>query len=280
MKRGEHMKTRKSGALIGNYALLIVFGLLFALPFLYTLYTSVLPMEYVNKWAGISKWTLDNYKLFFTNEAYNVPQWLVNTVVMTVIVILGNIIINPMVGFALAKVDFPGKKWIYWIVVASMMVPYHMILIPVYVNIAELGWLNSYAGLTVPFLYQSLYIFMLRQFFMSIPNEFIEAARIDGLTKMGAFWRIVFPLAKSSLITMSILAFSGTWNSYLIPSTFTSDPTKYVLVVGLNSVKDMFFENTPLIMAGVVLATLPILIFFFIFQKQYIEGISSSGVKG
>lgn len=164
-----------------------------------------------------------------------------------------------------------------------MMVPYHMILIPVYVNMAQIGWLNSYAALTVPFfLYQCLYIFMMRQFFfIQVPNEFIEAARIDGLTKMGAFWRIVYPLAKSPLITMSILAFAGTWNSYLIPSTFTNNPDKYVLVVGLNSVKDMVFENTPLIMAGVVLSTLPILIFFFfLFQRQYIEGISSSGIKG
>lgn len=131
-----------------------------------------------------------------------------------------------------------------------MMVPYHMILIPVYVNVAQLGWLNTFLGLTVPFLYQGLYIFMLRQFFISVPNEFLEAARIDGLTKMGAFWRIVYPLARSSLITMSILAFSGTWNSYLIPSTLANTPEMYVLVVGLNSVKDMFFENTPLIMAG------------------------------
>jgi multiple sugar transport system permease protein len=280
MKRGEDMETRKNTFLIGNYVLLIILGALFALPFIYTLYTSIVSMQDVNKLAGISKWTFANYKMFFTNDAYNVPKWLVNTVVMTGIVILGNLIINPMVGFALAKLDFAGKKLIYWIVVASMMVPYHMILIPVYVNVAQLGWLNSFMGLTVPFLYQCLYIFMLRQFFISIPSEFIEAARMDGLTKMGAFWRIVYPLAKSSLITMSILSFSGTWNSYLIPSTFTSDPSKYVLVVGLNSVKDMFFENTPLIMAGVVLATLPILIFFFIFQKQYIEGVSSSGVKG
>ncbi|WP_123043046.1 carbohydrate ABC transporter permease [Cohnella candidum] len=274
------MKTKKGLALTGNYVLLIVLGVLFALPFLYTLYTSLVTMQDVNHLAGFSKWTLANYKLFFTNDAYNVPQWLWNTVAMTAIVIVGNLIINPMAGFALAKLDFAGKKWIYWIVVATMMVPYQMILIPVYVNVAHLGWLNSVLGLTIPFLYQSLYIFMLRQFFISIPGEFIEAARLDGLTKMGAFWRIVYPLARSSLITMSILAFSGTWNSYLIPSTFTSDPTKYVLVVGLNSVKDMFFENTPLIMAGVVLATLPILVFFFIFQKQYIEGVSSSGVKG
>jgi multiple sugar transport system permease protein len=274
------VQIKKRISLLGNYSAIIIVGLIFLLPFIYTLYTSFIPMQDVNKLVPFSKWTLNNYKLFFTNEAYNVPKWLMNTVIMTGIVILGNLIINPMAGFALAKIDFKGKKIIYWIVVATMMVPYHMILIPVYVNMAQIGWLNSFAGLTVPFLYQSMYIFMMRQFFITVPNEFIEAARLDGLTKMGAFWRIVYPLAKSPLITMSILAFAGTWNSYLIPSTLANTPDKYVLVVGLNSVKDMMFENTPLIMAGVVLATLPILIFFFFFQRQYIEGISGSGIKG
>jgi len=274
------VQINKKFTLLGIYAVITIVGCMFILPFAYTLYTSFVPMQYVNKITGISNWTLDNYKLFFTNEAYNVPKWFLNTVIMTGIVIIGNLMINPMAGFALAKLDFAGKKIIYWIVVATMMVPYHMILIPVYVNMAQIGWLNSFAALTVPFLYQCLYIFMMRQFFISVPNEFIEAARLDGLTKMGAFWRIVYPLAKSPLITMSILAFAGTWNSYLIPSTLANSPDKYVLVVGLNSVKDMFFENTPLIMAGVVLSMLPILIFFFFFQKQYMEGISSSGVKG
>ncbi|MEK3732365.1 MULTISPECIES: carbohydrate ABC transporter permease [Paenibacillus] len=262
------------------YLWTILLGLLFALPFLYTLYSSIIPMRFVNTLTSPANWTLDNFKIFFTNPAYDVPRWFLNTVIMTGVVVVGNLIINPMAGFALAKLNFRGKTVIYWIVVATMMVPYHMILIPVYVNVAQLGWLNTFLGLTVPFLYQGLYIFMLRQFFISVPNEFLEAARIDGLTKMGAFWRIVYPLARSSLITMSILAFSGTWNSYLIPSTLANTPEMYVLVVGLNSVKDMFFENTPLIMAGVVLSTLPIILFFFLFQRQYIEGISSAGVKG
>jgi len=274
------MKTRINSSRPFLYIGTIILGLLFALPFLYTIYTSVIPMRYVNTLTSPANWTFENFKVFFTNDAYNVPRWFLNTVIMTGAVVLGNLVINPMAGFALAKLNFRGKGLIYWIVVATMMVPYHMILIPVYVNVAQLGWLNTFWGLTVPFLYQGLYIFMLRQFFISVPNEFLEAARIDGLTKMGAFWRIVYPLARSSLITMSILAFAGTWNSYLIPSTLANTPEMYVLVVGLNSVKDMFFENTPMIMAGVVLSTLPIILFFFLFQRQYIEGISNAGVKG
>lgn len=274
------MKARKTFFKLLVYAIIGILGVVFILPFAYTVYTSLITMKDVNKFVDISRWTFENYTMFFTNDAYNVPKWFLNTVIMTGIVVIGNLIVNPMAGFALAKLDFKGKKLVFWIVVATMMVPYHMILIPVYVNMAKIGWLNTFAALTVPFLYQSLYIFMLRQFFISVPGEFIEAARIDGLTKMGAFWRIVYPLARSSLITMSILSFAGTWNSYLIPSTLANDPEKYVLVVGLNSLKDAFFENTPLIMAGVTLSTLPILIFFFLFQKQYIEGVSSAGIKG
>ncbi|WP_058301111.1 carbohydrate ABC transporter permease [Gorillibacterium timonense] len=274
------MRARKAANQTLLYILVIALGLLFALPFIYTIYTSFVPMRFVNRIAPLTEWSFNNYKMYFTNEAYNVPRWFLNTVVMTSIVVIGNLIINPMVGFSLAKLDFRGKKLIYWIVVGTMMVPSQIVLIPVYVNEAHLGWLNTFQGLTVPFLFQSLYIFMLRQFFISVPGEFIEAARIDGLTKMGAFWRIVYPLARSSLITTAILSFAGTWNSYLIPSTLTNKPEMYVLVVGLNSVKDMFFENTPLIMAGVLLSTLPIIIFFFLFQRQYIEGISAAGVKG
>lgn len=274
------MKSRKRIGRPFLYLGMTILGLLFAVPFIYTLYSSVVPMRFVNTITSPANWTLDNFKMFFTNEAYNVPRWFLNTIIMTGVVVLGNMVINPMAGFALAKLKFRGKSVIYWIVVATMMVPYHMILIPVYVNMAQLGWLNTFWALTVPFLYQGLYIFMLRQFFISVPNEFLEAARIDGLTKMGAFWKIVYPLARSSLITMAILAFAGTWNSYLIPSTLTNQPNMYVLVVGLNSVKDQFFENTSLIMAGVVLATLPIILFFFLFQRQYIEGISNAGIKG
>jgi len=274
------MKSQKSIGLLITYLVIIGLGIVFVLPFLYTVYTSLIPMRDVNSLVGPSHWSFGSYRKFFTNEAYNVPRWFMNTVIMTGIVVLGNLVINPMAGFALAKLDFKGKKLIYWIVVATMMVPYHMILIPVYVNIAQIGWMNTFWALTVPFLYQCQYIFMLRQFFISVPSELIEAARIDGMTKMGAFWRIVYPLGRSSMITVAILAFAGTWNSYLIPSTFANTPDMYVLVVGLNSVKDLFFENTPLIMAGVMLTTIPILLFFFLFQRQYIEGISSSGVKG
>lgn len=262
------------------FLLLSIFSLVFILPFLYAIYTSLQELQDVNDIVGFYRLSFDNYVMFFTNPLYMVPRWLVNSTVMTAIILTGNIIINTMAGYALAKLNFPGKGIVFFIVVATLMIPYHMILIPVYVRMAQIGWLNTMLALTVPYLYQCIYVFLMRQFFMSVPNELLEAARIDGLTKAGAFFRIVMPLAKPGLITMIILSFTGTWNSFLIPSTMISRREMYVLIVGLNSVKNQFFERTNLIMAGVVLVTIPVILLFLIFQKQYVEGVATSGLKG
>lgn len=262
------------------YILLILFAFIFLLPFIYALYTSFLDLKDLDHIVHVSQLTLDNYKRFWNNDAYNIPRWYFNSITMTTIIIGGNIIINTMAAYALAKLEFPGKKIISFIIVGTMMIPYHMILIPVYVKMAKLGWLNTFASLTIPYLYQCLYIFMLRQFFISIPDSLMEAARIDGLTKIGAFTKILLPLSKPSIVTMIILAFTGTWNSYLIPSTMVNRKEMFVLVVGLNSVKDQFFERTNLVMAGVVITTLPVILMFLIFQKQYVEGVATSGIKG
>ena len=260
--------------------ILSFFALIFILPFLYAIYTSLKALQDVNSIVGLDRLSFDNYIMFFTNPLYMVPQWLWNSSLMTAIIIAGNLVINTMAGYALAKLNFPGKNVIFFMVVATLMIPYHMILIPVYVSMAQLGWLNTMLALTVPYLYQCIYVFLMRQFFMSIPNELLEAARIDGMTKAGAFFKIVMPLSKSGLITMIILSFTGTWNSFLIPSTMTSRREMYVLIVGLNSVKNQFFERTNIIMAGVVLVTIPVTIMFMLFQKQYVEGIATSGIKG
>jgi len=274
------LKTRITPFNLVLITILSVFSFLFMLPFIYALYTSLQRLEDVNNIVSLYNLNFDNYIVFFTNPLYLVPRWLWNSTFMTAIIIIGNLIINTMAGYALAKFNFPGKQIVFFIVVATLMIPYHMILIPVYVNMARLGWLNTIFALTVPYLYQCIYVFLMRQFFMSIPNELLEAARIDGLTKAGAFFKIVMPLAKPGLITMIILSFTGTWNSFLIPSIMVSRREMYVLIVGLNSVKNQFFERTNLIMAGVVLVTIPVILMFIIFQKQYVEGVATSGIKG
>lgn len=259
------------------YIILALFSIIFILPFVYALYTSFLELQDVDKIVGFNRMTMDNYKTLITN--YPIGKWYRNTIIMTAIILLGNCFTNTMAGYALSKLKFKGQRVIFFIVLATMMVPYQMILIPVYIMMAKIGWLNSFASLTVPYLYQCLYIFLMRQFYASIPNELLEAARIDGLTKAGAFFKIVMPLSKSAMVTMMIISFTGTWNSYMIPSTFVSKEDMYVLTVGLNTTKDLFFDRTNLTMAGVVLTTIPVIIFFLIFQKQYVQGIATSGLK-
>jgi len=272
------MKTGKKNYIVS--IILGVFAIAFILPLLYALYTSFLKLSDIDKLVGIKNWTLESYLKFWKDPNYNIPRWFFNTVLMTGITIAGNVVINSMAGYALAKLNFPGKNLVFFIIVATMTIPYQIILIPVYVTMAKLGWLNTVASVTVPYLYQCIFVFMMKQFFSGIPNELLEAARIDGLTKVGVFFRIMLPLSKPGIISMIILNFTSTWNAYLVPSTMLNNKDSYILIVGLNSVKDQFFDRTNVIMAGVVLITLPVVILFLIFQKQYIEGVATSGLKG
>lgn len=259
------------------YTILLLLACIFLAPMLYALYNSLLPLKYVDKIVSFDKFTIDNYITLFTK--YNVGRWYINTIVMTLITVVGNVVFNSMAGYALAKMNFPGKNFIFIIVLATMMIPFQMIITPLYVMVAKLNWHNTMIGLTVPFLWNALYIFMFRQFFMTIPNDMEEAAKIDGLTKAGTFIRIILPISGAIVATIIILNFTQSWNAYIVPATFTSSKEMYVLVTGLNTVKDLFFDRTNLTMAGVMLTTLPVLLVFLRLQKFFIQGIATSGLK-
>ncbi len=266
------------------YTALTFFAVVFILPLFYAFYTSLKDLKDVNTFfVGVESLNLDSYTRLVThyqNAGGGIGVWYLNTIIMTGIIVAGCCIISSMAGFALAKLNFPGKKLIFIIVLATMMIPYHMILIPVYIMMSKFGWLNTFAALTVPYLYQCLYIFLMRQFISTIPNELLEAARIDGMTKIGAFFKIILPLTKPALATTIIISFTGTWNSYLIPTTFVNKEKMYTLVQGLNAAKDQFFDRVNVTMAGVILTTIPVIVVFLIFQKHYIEGVASTGIKG
>jgi len=266
------------------YIALAAFSVIFILPLVFAINTSLKDLQDVNKiFVSFDKLNIDSYiRLIshYQNAGGGIGVWYLNTILMTGVIVLGCCIIPSMAGYALAKLKFPGKKLIFIIVLATMMIPYHMILIPVYITMSKIGWLNTFASLTVPYLYQCLYIFLMRQFISTIPNELLEAARIDGLSKFGAFFRIIIPLIKPAFATTIIISFTNTWNSYLIPSTFINQEKMYTLVQGLNSAKDQFFDRLNVTMAGVVLTTIPVVIVFLLFQKYYIEGVASTGIKG
>jgi multiple sugar transport system permease protein len=275
------MKTRFKKILL--IFVLTIFAAVFILPLLYALYTSLKDLQDVETiFVGLDRLNFDSYKrlLGHYGQSGGIPRWYLNTIITTVIVSAGCCIFSSMAGYSLAKLAFPGKRLIFMIILITMMIPYHMILIPVYIMMTKIGWLNTYLAITVPYLYQCIYIFMMRQFFSTIPNTLLEAAKIDGMSKARIFFSIMLPLAKPSLATIIILSFASNWNSYLVPYTFINHEKMFTLVQGLNAAKDQFFDRVNVTMAGVVLTTLPVIVVFLIFQKYYIMGIASTGIKG
>ena len=260
------------------YAALIIFTLIFLYPILYTFYNSIVSLGDVGKLVPPSRWTGENYRILFTQ--YPVLRWFMNTLVVTLCCTGGQLVVNTMAGYALARFDFPGRKLIFTVVLASMMIPFPFILTPMYINLARLKLNDTLAALIIPFLYNTLYMFMARQYFIGMPQELEDAARVDGLGHAGTFFRIMVPNAKPLITSITILTFTGTWNSYLAPSTFMVTRDKFVLSVGLKTVKDFQFEKMNLTLAGVVVLSLPILIMFLCLQKQFVEGVVTSGIKG
>lgn len=263
---------------IALYTLLALLGVAFVIPFLYAIYNSLLPLQYVDQWVSPAYFTLENYVTLFTK--YNVGQWLWNTIVMTTIIVVGNLLFPTMAGYALARFQFPGKKLVYFIIIATMMVPYQLVITPLYISIVNMGWNNTMASITIPYLCQCVYVFFMREYFVTIPRELEEAGRLDGLSRAGVFARLIVPISSSSLTAVLILCFTGTWNSYFIPATFITNEKLYPLVVGLNTVKARYFVRPNLSLAGVVLLTLPVVILYIFFQKWFIQGVASSGIKG
>lgn len=269
---------RNITANIIKYIFLFLFSLVFIVPFLYAIYTSLLNKADIDKIVPLTRLTLENYIYILTKN--NLLLWYRNSIIVTVGIVIGNIFVNSLAGYALAKLRFPGKTVIFFIVIGTMMIPYQICLIPVYIMIVKLGWINTFQSMIVPFLCNGFLAFLMRQFYLTIPDEILEAACIDGASHITTFYRIIFPLSKTALATMIIFSFTGTWNSFIWPVTLVNNPKYYVLTVGLNTLKNEHFEWMNITMTGVVLVTLPVAVIFMIFQKYFTRGIMSMGIKG
>jgi multiple sugar transport system permease protein len=256
--------------------LLLFFSIVFLLPFLYALYTSFVSQEYANKIAPLSGFVLDNYRAVF---GLRVGRWLFNSLLVTLSILAGNMAVNTMAAYALAKIRFPGRKIIFFIIIAMMMIPYQTVIIPLYVMMVNLGWLNTLLCLIVPFLFQGFYVFLMRQFFLTMPDELIEAATIDGLSIAGTFFKIILPNSRTALAMQAIFSFTGTWNFLTWAATFINDDRYYILPLGLNTLKNRYYAIPGYTMAGVVVMTIPVMLVFLLLQKYFVQGIVTSGIK-
>ncbi|MFE4950143.1 carbohydrate ABC transporter permease [Leifsonia sp. NPDC056665] len=271
-------KARKRGAAAARYGFLIVFGLVMLVPLLFVLYVSVLPASSYPGVVGPGGWTLDNYTYVFQHAP--IARWYINTAIVTLCVVAGAVIVNTLAGWALARFRFRGKGLVFLAIVAILMIPLQAYLIPMYLQVVDLGWLNTFQALIIPFLANPLLIFLMRQSFSTLPKELEEAAAIDGASRFRTFLQIGVPLSVTAIATQAILSATWTWNGFLVPVTFTNDKDMFMLTVGLNSLQAQNYTLPTVQMAGVVLLTIPVVVMFLIFQRFIVPSLASTGIKG
>ncbi len=265
------------------HVVLIVFGFLMVVPFLWMLSSSFkfepeifkIPITWIPE-----KPTLTNYAAIFFSPKYNFARFYLNSFITASFVTLINVALCSMAGFSFAKFEFPAKNLLFILFLATIMVPFHSIMIPVYTLVRGLGWSDRLVALIVPFSFDALGVFMLRQFIMTLPSSLMEAARIDGASNFIIFLRIVFPMIKAALASLALFQFLWSWNNFLRPLLFIRSVEKMPITMGLQTFVSEYNVEYGKIMAGSSLAIVPVLIIFILGQRYFISGIALDGVKG
>jgi multiple sugar transport system permease protein len=223
--------------------------------------------------------TVNNYQRLV--DQLDMPRFFFNSIVVAAAVTTGTLIFAPMLGYALAKLQFVGKRLLMGLVLATLMLPGAAILVPQFVLMSALGLVNSYPALILPFLAGPFGVFLTRQFFSGLPDELLEAARMDGASEFRIFWQIAMPLAGPVLATLGILTFLGSWNSFIYPLVMAQEPEMYTLPVALATfATGQYQADHGMLMAGALVLVLPILILFVLLQRWITEGIATTGLKG
>lgn len=266
----------------GLYSLLIVYAGITLIPFLWAISASFKPLQEIvsgDLHLIPQQFTLENYQQIFLREPL-FWRWLFNSVIIAVSVTLLNLLFNSMAGYALARLRFWGRPFWFFLVLAVLAVPAQVTLIPTFLILKTLGWLNSYQGMIVPGMVNATFIFMMRQFFVNFPPELEEAAALDGLTPFEIFRRIVLPLAKPALAAQTIFIFMGSWNNFLLPVVILFDPEMFTLPLGLNTFKGQYVSYWNYVMAASVVFTIPVLAIYVFFNRYFIQGTTFTGSKG
>ena len=264
------------------YGLLIGGGLIFAFPFYWLVTTSLKPVDMIM--ADPPQWFPN--PIAFSNfaelmDTAPVLHWVRNTVVVTFLGTIFYTASSVLAAYGFARHPFPGSRVLFFVVLATMMMPGHITIIPRFILFRELGWLDTLLPLIVPTLFGSaFYIFLLRQFFLTIPRDLDEAAELDGANTLQILWDILLPLARPAVVTVALFAFIEQWSDFLEPFIYLSSPENLTLQVGLRWFSTQYGTQFHLMMAGSVLAMAPVVLLFFFAQKQFIQGITLTGLKG
>lgn len=279
--RGEVMKR---GILIKHvitHIILILGAVVMITPFLWMIITALktypetihVPPTFLPK-----NWQFQNFVKVFNQ--IDLLTYYKNTIIMVVGRTIGQLFLCSLTAYAFARMQFKGRNVLFVLVLALLMVPSQIVLIPSFVVMRQFGWIDTFYALIAPGIFSSFGVFLLRQFFMAIPKELDESAKIDGCSYFGIYWRIILPLSKPAMVALAIFAIISTWNDFLWPLIVTNSDQMRVLSIGLASFQGQYVTDYPMLMTGGVLATIPMIIIFIFLQKYFIEGISLTGTKG
>ena len=269
----------------GLHFLAVLLGIVLMLPFYWALISSLKEAQEVRHipidwWPKVAQW--HNYLDVWTVRFFG--NWVFNSIFLTLVSTAGTLVSSSLAGYAFARFRFPGRNVLFTLTLATLMLPGYVLLIPNYLLFWKLGWLNTYLPLTVPFWFGSaFFIFLFRQFFMTIPIDLDEAARIDGASYPRILWSILLPLSAPVFATAAIIEGINQWNSFLRPLIILNKPETFPLSVGLRYFVVNPGDNWPkdhLLMAASIMMTLPVIILFFIGQRQFVRGVVMSGIKG
>ena len=282
-----HVFRRNGSARFVLYLVAIVTALDLQPPFFWTIGSSLKPLTEIyvfppTLWPKEIRWA--NYSDVFRLAPFALFIW--NTVVITALAMIGQILSASAVAYGFSRFRFPGREWLFFLVLSTMMLPWQVTIVPTFLLFRYLGWINTFMPLIVPSYFGggAFYIFLLRQFFMTIPRDLDEAAKIDGASSVRIFWNILLPLAKPAIATVAIFSFIQHWNEFIAPLIFLNSTDKFTVSIGLRYfVANPFESDEPreaILMAASLIVATPPLILFFAAQKYFVRGIVTTGLKG
>lgn len=272
----EHPKARRAMV----YVVLTACAAVMALPFYYMVITSFKPTtELAEPTVSliVKKPTIQPYRDLLEGALFLRAAW--NSLLIALILTIGNMILGPLAGYAFAKHRFPGRDKIFLALLATMMIPGTVLLVPGFLLFRDFRWLDTWLPLIVPGLVGVFGVFLSRQFIEKIPDSLIDAAKVDGFSELRIFGRVIMPLSKPLLATLGIFTFLGSWNSFLGPLIILLDEKKFTLPLVIAMLQGRFVGKENVQMAGAVMSILPVLVVFFVFQKQIVESLASTGLK-
>lgn len=261
-----------------------VLGFFFLLPFISILFTSFKDSSTIirngfNLQISLETFTRDNYKYLFTGE-HEYFRWFGNSIFLTIVQTVSTLLVSAWVGYGFAFYEFKGKNFLFICVLIEMMIPFEILMLPLYREIVAMKLINRYIGIILPYLAHPIAIFFFRQYLRSIPKELLDAGRIDGCSEYGIFLRLILPLMKPAFAAMAIFIGMFSWNNYLWPFFVLTDSSKFTLPIGLTSLLGPYGNHYTLLISGAVMSVIPIMIIFFSAQRFFIEGMSTGSVKG